>query len=322
MEMIYMRNLPDADVTKMLSAVKEKNAMLYDVIYDVLSSKKTAGIRKDVLSYFAGHADEFMNTQEYSYVLSLLMGKRVSAEWYSWLNQYLSSEVHIGLDDMGILLDEVIEKNISLERVKVILDGKEDLVQVYSLFEEENADAGVHLEDNEDTVKYEMATENGFKGSSIVSPEEGRQLHSHSIAGKEPYSEMLGDILTVMSGADYEKRSSVFDVQENFNTILEKFQMAVAELSTHSTNIIREWEKDKDEIGRQKALYHLYQNIIRNQQMKINNLQDEINRLNSLRQEEAKKAQGREALNQKITELQMLAANIEKGDEYGYPVAK
>lgn len=49
-----------------------------------------------------------------------------------------------------------------------------------------------------------------------------------------------------------------------------------------------------------------------------NEMRNEINRLNALRQAEEKKARERKALSQKITELQMFATDIERNDSYRY----
>lgn len=321
MEMVYMKNIPDADITEMLSSIKEKNGMLYDTIYDVLNSANMQGIRKDVLSYLAIHAGEFNETKEHSYMLSLLIGRsEFSAEWYSWLNEYISSEVHISIDDMGILLNEAVEKNISLEELKIIVKGKESLVEVFPILEKEgnNAEGQPVPAYNEDAAVEVSGGPEPVDNNGIIPAQEQNSQKLRMVGEKGPYLGVLNDMLTVMSGAGHGEKDSVLNVQDNLNQIAAKFQSALTELSAYSTEIVRGWEKDRDEMERQKALYHLYQNIIHNQQMKINEMRNEISKLNALRQAERKKARGREALNQKITELQMLATDIERNDSYGY----
>lgn len=318
MEMVYMKNLSDADITKMLSSIKEKNGMLYDVVYDVLNSPNMQGIRKDVLAYLATHGDE---TIEDSYILSFLIGRReFSAEWYSWLKEYMESEMHIRIDDIGILLNEAVERNISLEELKVIVKGKESLVEVFPMLEREGNDTGEQAIAgcDEDDVYAAAEVSEGLEAAAQNGNIPAQEQNIHGADGREPYFGVLNDMLTVMSGAGQEEKTSVLSVQDNLNQIAAKFQSALTELSTCSTEIVRGWEKDRGRIERQTALYHLYQNIIRSQQMKINEMRNEINRLNALRKAEEKKARERKALSQKITELQMFATDIERNDSYRY----
>lgn len=320
MEMVYMKNLPDADITKMLSAIKGRNEMLYDAIYDVLDSVQ--GVRKDILAYFAEHAGEFGQTKEHFDILSLLIERNeFTAEWYSWLNEYLRSEPHIRIDDIGILLNEAVEKNISLDELKAIVEGKESLVEVFPMLKKEENDAeGQQIPKyDEDATCVVAEVSDGLEpleNNGIVLPQKENSLRT--VRENEPYFGLLNDMLTVMSGAGHGEKDSVINVQDNLNQISAKFQSALKELSAYSTEIVREWEKDRDEMERQKALYHIYQNIIHNQQRKINEMRNEINRLNVLRKAEKKRAQGREALNQKITELQLLATDIERNGSYEY----
>jgi dsDNA-specific endonuclease/ATPase MutS2 len=99
-------------------------------------------------------------------------------------------------------------------------------------------------------------------------------------------------------------------VQDNINAILAKFQVTVSELTSYATNIVRDWEKDKEEIERLKALNEIQQKVISNQQTKINEMRNQLVRTNEKLQAVKLSEMKSEAIKQKISELDSLASEI------------
>ena len=131
------------------------------------------------------------------------------------------------------------------------------------------------------------------------------------------YAEMFNSLITVMS-IKKDGDNSARTVSDNLNKIVAKFQLAASELAAYSSEVVNEVENDKEEIKRLNALLNLQQRVMSSQQNKINEMRGEIVRLNTRIQNAERTEMRREAINQKISELQSLTLNERKDSENAY----
>ena len=134
---------------------------------------------------------------------------------------------------------------------------------------------------------------------------------------KTDMEEMFENLLVAMSHGNKTMDMSVIRVQEEFNKIVAKLQVDLTELTSYVTQVVREWEGDKEEIGRLNALTKIQQKVMSNQQQRINELQGKILRQENRIREAEKFEMQQAAIQRKITELGSLAAS-----EYGENFSK
>lgn len=300
---VFIDELLDGELFQCMEMIKEHNSILYNTLYDNLKNH-TVGIRDDVLKYLSENVNQLITGSEYAFhIANLAMNPKVAVGWYAMLNNVVK-ESPISLDDLMVVINQMVEKGMSLDEAVEILDKEDtDIVKMFELVEKYQNPALLTQEESNEADNKEIKAESKDMGK--MEPAEVKEVGQSS-----EYVALFDDLLTVMSTKGGGSACSVLDIQEHLNRILAKFQVALTEITAYSTDIIREWEKDKDEIKRMKALYAIYQNLMRRQQSKINELQNENLRLQAVIEEAEKKAMNRRELSEKISELQMLADSV------------
>lgn len=303
-KVISYGDLEEVEISGHINTIKEKNPIMYNAIYNVLQSNGAASIREDVLKYFSMNAEKLPQEQEYAFHMAFLLeNKRLSPEWYEWINDSFISKGTVPLADIMVALNAIIEKDMALEDAKKLFNENDNDVLLI-------LQTVVDYETNESLGVGDEGIINKSSAVPVVSETSKNALIPESLEGDLQRTSSLDDILNVMNIKGRGAICSVLDVQDGFNKILAKYQLAFTELSSYSTEVIREWEKDKDEIERFNSLYAIYQKMIGRQQKKINEQENEIARLKSVIQDAEKKALKREAIIKKITELQLSAQGL------------
>ena len=209
----------------------------------------------------------------------------------------------LSVDDFGIVFIEAVEKDIPLSHIKQLISAEDDELSIYEKIL--NYDGAVHsgtesatesISDNSPVCDELLVSE-----ASATAASEQVQV-SHNESG---YAEMFNSLITVMSTKN-DGHDTVHMMDENLKKIIAKFQLALTELSSYSAEMIHVVESDKEEIRRLKALMNIQQKIMVSNQAKINEMRAEIVRLNNRIQDAEKAKMHREAINQKIYELQNL----------------
>ena len=304
-KVICYDDLEKEEIVGYLNTIKEKNATVYNAIYNVLQNNKSTGIREDVLKYFSINAESFSKEQEYAFHMAFLIeNERLSPKWYEWINDSLISKGTVPLADIMVALNVIIEKDMPLEGAKSLFaENENDVLKILQTVED--------YETNEESGRDSEDIDNKSSAVPVVSEESKNAITLEAFEGDLRRTSSLDDLLNVMNIKGRGAICSVLDVQDGFNKILAKYQLAFTELSSYSTEIIREWEKDKDEIERFNSLYAVYQKMIGRQQRKINEQANEIARLKSVIEDAEKKALKRESIIKKITELQLSAQGLQ-----------
>ena len=319
-EIIYLKDIEKLEIAKILDTIKEKNDGMYDALLSHLRSEGTSGIRDDVLKFIANHIEEFKTDENYLYNIAALVGNaKVTPDHLSWAVSYFNNENLISIDDFMIIFSEAIEKDMPLSVIqKCYKDAGNNEVQLYekivSYSEEEKKE-----EETEDNVAGESASDEKTEDNKLelanVSADVVEEMEEDT--SKTDMEEMFENLLVAMSHGNKTMDMSVIRVQEEFNKIVAKLQVDLTELTSYVTQVVREWEGDKEEIGRLNALTKIQQKVMSNQQQRINELQGKILRQENRIREAEKFEMQQAAIQRKITELGSLAAS-----EYGENFSK
>lgn len=322
-EIIYLKDIEKPEIAKILDTIKEKNDGMYDALLSHLRSEGTSGIRDDVLKFIANHIEEFKTDESYLYNVAALVGNaKVTPDHLSWAVSYFNNRNLISIDDFMIIFSEAIEKGMPLSVIqKCYMDAGDNEVQLYEKIlsygrEEEKTEETEEMEEN---VVGERAsdekTDNKKQELTNVSADVVEEMEED--ANKTDMEEMFENLLVAMSHGNKTMDMSVIRVQEEFNKIVAKLQVDLTELTSYVTQVVREWEGDKEEIGRLNALSKIQQKVMSNQQQRINELQGKILRQENRIREAEKFEMQQAAIQRKITELGSLAAS-----EYGENFSK
>ena len=299
------------EVKELLNTIKEKNYELYTQIFLAFEKKDVAVCREDVLRYLAENAEKLYKDTLYTYhIASLLENIKLEPSWYEWVNNYFCQGGGAGVDEFMIVLGEAIEKEMPLKDTIKLFEQSDDIIAIYEAIDEYNPKASNKEEESENKIKDKLdVPEKVSEEHSVQTVENETVANTDRIIRENSmvsFTGMFESLVKVMSIKGRSMDNGVLDVQDNLNKIVAKFQLAITELSAYSTEIIREWEKDKEENERLLALNKLQQKALENQQRRINSLRDE-NSILLAKIQDANKSEFRKAsINKKISELQSL----------------
>lgn len=325
-EKLVLLSLKDRDnpeIENLFTQLKENNRVLYQFLYNTLRKDPLLGIRKDVLKYVAENAAQFNQDRRYMFNLAGIMCNiKILPEHIKWVDDFLKSKGYETVDDFIIVFSQAVEKDIPLTQIKELFDKESDQLALYQkiacyqkVSDEEKNDSLNETNEIEAENTVENAVENAVEeieeNNSIAEEKEGIISHGSDFA------EMFHNIITVMSkkeGADDE----IYSVDENFKQIIVKFQLATSELMAYASEVVHMMEGEKEKNERLNALLSIQQRALSGQQEKINELRIQNTHLRARIQSAEKSEMRREAINQKINELQNLTINERKEEDYPF----
>lgn len=232
-----------------------------------------------------------------------------------WVDSFLKKNTAVDVDDFSVVFIEAVEKDIPLQQIKKLFDSETDQLLIYQKIVDyepetfnETAD---EVPESDNDVNSLLEIPNQGDGAKKI---DDKECDKQEDSG---YAEMFNSLITVMS-IKKDGDNSARTVSDNLNKIVAKFQLAASELAAYSSEVVHEVENDKEEIKRLNALLNLQQRVMSSQQNKINEMRGEIVRLNTRIQNAERTEMRREAINQKISELQSLTLNERKDSENAY----
>lgn len=305
-KIFYASDLNQEEVAWNLEVIKEKNRRLHDFITENIRKDSNVGIREDVLNYLCEHISDFRTDQEYTYgISSLICNTTISAEYLEWVNSYFEADARIEFNDFMVVLGEAIDKQIPLGTIKELFAGAEDELAIYSKVIEYEAPATTS--NAEKTSMY--VTENSVPGA-VMDPKPPMEVSpSHGLE----MPDMLNNLLTVVRCRD-SQTNSVLEWQESLNKITAEFQLSLSRLSNFSTEMVREWEKDKEEIQRLTAFNEILQKFLANNQAKTNEMRNEIKMLQQKVQAMERSELQQQTISEKVAELNALTSKLPFSD--------
>ena len=319
-EKLVLLSLKDRDnpeIENLFTRLKENNKVLYQFLYNTLRKDPLLGIRKDVLKYVAENAAQFNQDRRYMFKLAGIMCNiKILPEHIKWVDDFLKSKGNYeNVDDFIIVLSQAVEKDIPLTQIKELFDKESDQLALYQKIACYQKVSHGEKNDFLNEIETENTVENAVgeieENNCIAEEKEGVISHGSDFA------EMFHNIITVMSkkeGTDDE----IHFVDENFKQIVAKFQLATSELMAYVSEVVHMMEGEKEKNERLNALLSIQQRVLSGQQEKINELRIQNTHLRARIQSAEKSEMRREAINQKICELQNLTINNERKEE-DYP---
>jgi len=305
-KIFYARDLDQEEVALNLEVIKEKNRKLYDFITENIRKDSNVGIREDVLSYLCEHISDFRTDQEYTYgITSLICNSNVSAEYLEWVNAYFDADARIQFNDFMVVLGEAIDKQIPLRIIKEMFADAEDELAIYSKVIDYVAP--VPTGDTENTSM--SVAENNIPGT-VVDSEPPMEVSGPR--GLE-MPDMFNNLLTVVRLRDSQANTAL-EWQEELNKITAELQMSLSKLSSFSTEMVREWEKDKAEIQRLTAFNEILQKFLANNQSKTNEMRNEIKMLQQKVQAMERSELQQQTISEKVAELNALTSKLPYSD--------
>lgn len=314
---IYLKDKNMSDVSDIFSRLEQNNKSLYRFVYSNLQKDASLGVREDVLQYISGVAEQFGTDQRFLFQIAGFMNNlKITPEHLEWVDSFLKKNTAVDIDDFSVVFVEAVEKDIPLQQIKKLFGSETDQLLIYQKIVDyepetfnETADE-VPGSDNDVNSLLEIPKQEDEAAEKIDDKERDNQEDSG-------YAEMFNSLITVMSIKN-DGDNSARTVSDNLNKIVAKFQLAASELAAYSSEVVHEVENDKEEIKRLNALLNLQQRVMSSQQNKINEMRGEIVRLNTRIQNAERTEMRREAINQKISELQSLTLNERKDSENAY----
>lgn len=303
-----------SDVSDIFSKLEQNNKSLYRFVCSNLQKDASLGVREDVLQYISGVAEQFGTDQRFLFQIAGFMNNlKITPEHLEWVDSFLKQNTAVDVDDFSVVFIEAVEKDIPLQQIKKLFGSETDQLLIYQKIVDyepgtfnETADA----ESNND-VNFLLEIPKQEDGAEKI---DDKECDKQEDSG---YAEMFNSLITVMSIKN-DGDNSARTVSDNLNKIVAKFQLAASELAAYSSEVVHEVENDKEEIKRLNALLNLQQRVMSSQQNKINEMRGEIVRLNTRIQNAERTEMRREAINQKISELQSLTLNERKDSENAY----
>lgn len=292
----------------LLNEIKSKNHLLFSFIEELLLKNSSQGIREDVFRYLSANAEHIGNKKDelnYEYFISnMTLDISMGPEWYEWFDEYFDRENHLDTDDFAYLINEsYTERKIPLKDLKDLFNkGQNDVLAILDMIIQYVPDPVI-----DDMTKAEPDNSSTIEHNQIIVED------AHTSGGTEHYGyvEMFDNLLSVMSYKGTEE-TSIAGVQNEMNKVLAKFQLATTEMSTLVVEMLKNWEKDKDELKKMKSLYSIQQNLLASQQHTISNLKMDIVKLKNRLSETEKSDLQRISLNNKLLEIQGLMSELSK----------
>lgn len=301
-----------------LKAIKGKNATLYYCLMEKISKNKTVGIREDVLMMIAqnvGRISTFLHDDigRITYFALLTNNSGIGAEWYEWMLAQDNWITAIGMDNFFILIGEIQEHNISLESFEKIYSLEDDFADILGKINDyqdeqieehtvadyqEEAQPDSEAENLSDNITENEAAEVAEAVQSEISTEQ------NPMSREQEVSNLFGNLLTVMSE---DSAKNTISMQNELSQIIANFQSSFNEMSTFAYDLIHQWNNDRQEMERLKALFQLQQQVLSSQTMKINELRNLLDQKDNEIKKSVQRELKQEEISKKIMELKSLS---------------
>ena len=299
-KLICENDLKHEKVKVKMDEIKEKNEKLYNYIMINLMSDGSLGIRDDILHYISEKIEGFRTEQEYVYnIASLICNVKVTIPYLEWINAYFNGNPKIHISEFTIILNEAIEKDIPLKEIKRIFSDENDAVVILGKIADYEPD-NVPADNKEESS---VILKNDELSKQVPSVKEGfpQKINKETSVMPEVFNSLLNAMTYRNSNED-----DMIAIQNNINQIIAKFQLASTELTSYSNILIREWEKDREEIQRLKTLNKMLQSLLTENQKKMHDLRNENVRLIEKIQAAEQSERSKDMFGKKLMELQEL----------------
>jgi hypothetical protein len=298
-KIIYSKDLEENEVSNMMGLIRSKNDYLCKAISKFLKKENSPGMRMDVLRFLSDNIDDIPQDSQFAFHLASLVGNsKMDTSYFAFIIDYFNHAPAIDINDFMIILVDSVEKNIPLNDIQqYFLQGGSDVTSIFEKVDHYSlSDSNL----DEDTGETATRSEVFDVDASTIEPSETEQKKEDTMVS------VFGDLLTVMTAGKANEEDTITPIQNKFNEFVLRFQSDVNDLAAFFSQVVHEWETDKEEITRLKALYNIQQRMLASQQQKLYVKRDENNRLRQQVNDAEKLKIHRDTINQKAKELERL----------------
>ncbi len=299
-----------------LKAIKGENATLYYCLMENISKNTTVGIREDVLMMIAqnvGRISDFLHDDigRVTYFALLTNNSGIGAEWYEWMLSQDNWITAIGMDNFFILIGEIQEHHISLESFEKIYSPEDDFADILGKindYQNERMEEHTGVDYQEEAQSASEAENDNVTENEAAEVTEAVQseisTEQNSVSREQEVSNIFGNLLTVMSE---DNAKNTISMQNELAQIIANFQTSFNEMSTFAYDLIYQWNSDRQEMERLKALFQLQQQVLSSQTMKINELRNLLEQKDNEIKKSVQRELKQEEISKKIMELKSLS---------------
>lgn len=286
--------LNDEALQKCMDTIKEKNEILYKSLYGRLRKGDFPGMRDDVLygiTEYADHINDDKNIEASFYIADIVHDIRISPDGYEW---FIDSVNHssLGVSNLAALFTLALDKGISISEIKEIFSCDDEISIMGSI----------------ESHKSEDVSEKAVPAESDAGNKPLAESKTNEYGGGNSIVSVFGDLLTVMTCGKNDNENTIYPIQNKYNEILSGLQNGLNDAGILFGEIIHEWEADKEEILRLKAIYNMQQRMLAGLQQRLHESEEEIFRLQAVVRDAEKMEIHYESINKKVQEIQELAA--------------
>ena len=206
----------------------------------------------------------------------------------------------LGVSNLAALFTMALDKGVSISEIKGIFSCDDEIAIMGSI---ESYKSG-------DVSEKAMPAESDANNKSLTESKTNEHGGGNSIVS------IFGDLLTVMTCGKKDDENTIYPIQNKYNEILSGLQSGLNDAGILFGEIIHEWEVDKEEILRLKAIYNMQQRMLASLQQRLHESEEEIFRLQAVVRDAEKMEIHYESINKKVQEIQELAvvANVDNLD--------
>lgn len=311
--MLYKKDLETPEYVAILKNIFDADGMLYDGIMSNINANPVVGIRDDVLRLIQERVNEVRRFAKDSSTLAWFIrqtnNSTVGSDWYAWILDHATWIEEMSIDNFSVLFDQILEFQLSVEDFTELYEESNDfydLLTAIQNFDTEKYADEKPAEQEDDAEDKEVVA--SFQDETVEKQKSNEIVHAQSVKPevKEPdVSHIFDNILTVMSKDD--ANASSLSMQNKLSSMLSNLQDNITELSNFAYEMIHNWNNERQEMERMRALFQLQQQVLASQSTKLNEMRNLLNQKDEEIRESMQRDMEHEELAKKIAELNSLS---------------
>ena len=320
---IYGANMDEGEYLLFWRKIREINERMYSYIRNSLLSDGTVGLRDDVLKFISENVSSFPKENKSIHDLfTLICDTNIDVKCWDFILTWMKTNSVDDISDFAIVFCAAINKDIPLDIIKEYFTDNKGMMSIfkkigeYEVVEEEKVEEFemreiFSVDSTENIGQEDNSTKPSLVDRVKIEIEPRRNTENN-------YNEMLDHMVNIMSLRNLDVES-IHEAHDHVNRIISQAQLSFTELSVYITEIIREWEKDKNKLVQLNSILEIQKKLFSEQQIKMSALMNANAELeNRLRELEAS-LQKRDAIHQKARELAEMTDSSSSGERRNYP---
>lgn len=332
-EIVKALGLDEAPYNMFLAKIKAANEKMAIHIKNTLLSNGNLGVRTDVLQYISENIEAFPKKNADGFaVFDLIFNCELSPEYWEIIVKWMrdknyDEDTEDDLSEFVIVFSSAIEMQIPYEVIcDYFADTNVNLMELYGKIGEYDAnkmvshEAEMPLDEKNVSSEIEMVEKEAIKTlEESANQREHIKVEVTSEKKEESSQIALFDSFVKAMSLKNKDMSNLYEAQDHINKLVAQCQLILTETLTYTTEIIRQWEADKDKIEQMAAFQEIQKKFFLEQQNKMNDMRNRIVVLETQIAEAEKSLQKRDEINKKAQELMEMTTPVSHPNKINYP---